>query len=73
MTIAISLPVLWLIAISFFMFVVATWLCFSQGLFDGSDTYGVWALFIVCIYAVFWAVPSLATWAVWATWFKEAL
>ena len=73
MTITISLGAMILIGISVALFVGTTILCHLQGLFDGSSggyLSGLDSLFTIIIYAVFWAIPSLASWAIWATWWR---
>lgn len=69
-TLTLGLVPLVLIGVSVILFGLATWACASQGLFEGSDTFGVGAMFTLVIYAVLWAIPSLIAWAVYATWFK---
>ncbi|MFN3303053.1 MAG: hypothetical protein ACK44A_04960 [Roseateles sp.] len=72
MTLTLSLPVLILLGISLALFIATTYLCHSQGMFDGGGGYagGLDGLFTVILYAIFWAIPSLIAWAVWATWFR---
>ena len=73
MTLTLSLSVLVLIGISLSLFVGVTILAHSQGMFDrGGGGYlgGINALFTIILYAVFWAVPSLLAWAIWATWWR---
>ena len=73
MTLTLSLPVLILIGISFAMFIGVTILAHSQGMFDGGGggyLGGIDALFTIILYAVFWVVPSLLAWAIWATWWR---
>ena len=73
MTLTLSLPVLILIGISLALFVGVTILAHSQGMFDGGGggyLGGIDALFTIILYVVFWAVPSLLAWAIWATWWR---
>ena len=72
MTLTLSLPVLVLLGISFALFIGVTILAHSQGMLDGGGGYlgGIDALFTIILYAVFWAVPSLLAWAIWATWWR---
>ena len=68
---AISTGALVIIGLSIALFIATTWLCYLQGMFDGSpDTYGVGAIFTMFFYMLFWGIPTLVIWAVWATWFK---
>lgn len=72
MTLTISLPALILIGISLALFIGVTVLCFYQGMFDNSGGYagGLDGLFTLILYLIFWALPSLAGWAIWATWWR---
>lgn len=72
MTVTLTMPFLLLAGLSLLLFIGATILAHQQGLFDGGGGYagGLDAVFIVILYAVFWAIPSLLAWAVWATWWK---
>lgn len=72
MTYSITMNVwhLGLIFFSVILFIAAGLLCKSQGLFDGPDTYGIGGFFIVGIFAIFWGMPSVLAWAIWATWIK---
>jgi len=72
MTLTISLPLLILLGISLALFATVTVLCHCQGLFDGGDGYlaGLDSLFTLILYGMFWAVPSLMAWAIWATWWR---
>ena len=73
MTLTLSLPVLVLLGISFALFIGVTILAHSQGMLDGGGggyLGGIDALFTIILYAVFWAVPSLLAWAIWATWWR---
>jgi hypothetical protein len=72
MTITLTTPFLLLGGLSLLLFVGVTILCHWQGMFDGGGGYagGLDGFFIVIAYAVFWAVPSLLVWAVWATWWR---
>lgn len=73
MTITFTLPFLLLAGFSLALFIGVTILAHSQGMFDGSGggyLGGIDALFTIILYAVFWAVPSLLAWAVWATWWR---
>ena len=71
MTLTLSLPVLVLLGISFALFIGVTILAHSQGMLDGGGYLGgIDALFTIILYAVFWAVPSLLAWAIWATWWR---
>lgn len=72
MTLTISLPALILIVLSLALFIGVTFLCFCQGMFDDGGGYGggLGGMFIFIFYAVFWAIPSLAGWAIWATWWR---
>lgn len=72
LTLTLPLPLLLLLGFSGLLFLVVTALCHRRGLFDSCGGLGdVFAgLFLIVNYAIFWAVPSLLAWAVWATWFK---
>lgn len=73
MTLTISLPVLILLGLSLALFVGATILAHSQGMFDaGGGGYlgGIDAMFTMILYTLLWALPSLLAWAVWATWWR---
>lgn len=72
MTLTLSLPLLMLVGFSLLLFISVTIFCHSQGMFDGGGGYlgGIDALFTLIVYGMFWAVPSLMAWAVWATWFR---
>lgn len=72
MTLTISLSALVLIGLSVALFIGVTVLCFMQGMFDGGGGYagGLGSIFTFLFYVVFWAVPSLAGWAIWATWWR---
>jgi len=72
MTLTITLLPAMLIVASIALFLAATWFLWWQGLFDGShDPFGMGFLFCIAIYSVFWLIPSLTGWAVWATWFRQ--
>lgn len=71
MTFSISLAVLVGLAFSAVLFIIATVICWRQGLFDGGGGYagGLDAVFIIFMYVIFWILPSILTWAIYATWF----
>ena len=71
MTITLSLSLVVGLALSAALFVAVTVLCWHQGMFDGGGGYagGLDAVFTVIAYTLCWAVPSLAGWAIYATWF----
>lgn len=71
MTITISAPHLIMLAICIALFVATTVFCVWQGLFDGNDQFGIGEIFKIAAYAVFWIIPSLTMWAVWATWIRQ--
>ena len=72
MTVTLTLPFLMLAGFSLALFIGVTIFCHFQGLFDNGGGYlgGIDALFTIIVYSMFWAVPSLMAWAVWATWFR---
>jgi hypothetical protein len=72
MTFTITLPVLILLGISLALFIGTTVLAHYQGMFDNSGGYagGLDGLFLLILYAIFWAIPSLVAWAIWATWLR---
>lgn len=72
MTITLPLPLLLLAGLSLLLFINATILAHKNGMFDGGGGYagGVEAIFLVALYLIFWALPSLLAWAVWATWWR---
>jgi hypothetical protein len=72
MTITLSLPFLLLAGFSLLLFIGVTILGHYQGMFDGGDGYagGLGGLFLIILYAILWAGPSLLAWAIWATWWK---
>ena len=70
MTFTITLPFILLLAFSFVMFILATLLNWQQGLFEPASDYGVGGFFALTIYAILWVIPSLAAWAIYATWWK---
>jgi len=72
MTITLTLPLLLLAGFSLLLFIGVTILAYSQGLYDGRGGLGgaMEGAFLVILYAICWALPSLLTWAVWATWLR---
>lgn len=73
MTLTISLSVLILLGISVALFIGVTVFCHREGMFDaggGGYCAGLDGLFMIGIYLIFWALPSLIAWAVWATWLR---
>lgn len=68
MTITFSLAAAVGIALSGLLFIAVAVLCHQQGLFDGHDTHGIGAMFTLLLFGILWAVPSLAGWAIYATW-----
>jgi hypothetical protein len=74
-TFSLSIGAMALIALTIVLFVGMTLLCWLGGLFDGAGgAFGcdTSPLFIAFFFAIGWALPSLAAWAVWATWFRGA-
>ena len=70
-SISLSLGAVLLLAMSLLLFVLVTWFCVSQGLFDDGGGYiDLSGFFVFVIYVIGWAMPSLVAWAVWATWFQ---
>lgn len=69
MTITIPAPLFALICASLALLIVITAVVWQSGGFDGGPTDG---LFAVLAYLLGWALPTLAGWAVWATWFRGA-
>ena len=74
MTFTIPLSLMGIAAFSAFLFIAVTIICWRNGMFDGGGGYagGLDALFTIIAYAILWAIPSLAAWAVYATWFGGA-
>lgn len=72
MTITLTLPFLLLAGFSLLLFIAVTFLAHQQGMFDGGGGYagGLDGLFLMMLYALLWAAPSLLAWAVWATWWR---
>lgn len=70
MSITIPLPILLLISGALVLFLIALWLCWSQGMFDEGDSYGIGCVFSIAVMALVFAIPSLTGWAIYATWFK---
>ena len=70
MTITISLTTLLLSSGALTLFLIALWLCWREGLFDGSYSYGIACVFVIAIMSIVFAIPSLAGWTLYATWFK---
>jgi hypothetical protein len=72
LTISLSAGAITVIAICVGLFLAATACCAKADLF-GSKAGMASAFdgaFILLIYALVWAVPSLIAWAVWATWLR---
>lgn len=70
MTVTLSLPFLLGICLSVALFAGVTVLAWTQGLFEDAP-YGVGGMFALMLYAILWALPSLAGWAIYATWFSN--
>ncbi len=68
MTITLSLAAVIGIGLSLLLLCAVLYLCHQQGLFDGRDTYGLGGLFAVVLISLLWLAPSLAGWAIYATW-----
>lgn len=58
-----------LMLIAVLLFALVTMFCWRAGLFEGNDL-GLGTLFAVLFYAGGWVIPTLAMWAVWATWLR---
>lgn len=69
-TVTLSAAALFALAGSAALFVIATIICAREKLFSANDSYEIGALFGLCVYALVWLVPSLLSWAVWATWWR---
>jgi ABC-type dipeptide/oligopeptide/nickel transport system permease subunit len=72
MTFTIPLSLFVIVSLSALLFFAVTVFAWHSGLFDGgSSGYagGMDGLFLIILYAVLWAIPSLAGWAIYATWF----
>lgn len=69
MTITMPMTLLALICASLALLIIITAVVRRNGGFDGGSTDG---LFAVLAYLLAWALPTLAGWAVWATWFRGA-
>lgn len=67
---SIPAPLAWIVGVSAITFIVLTVVLFREGVFDGSDLFGLNVLFATLTYAVLWLIPSLLAWAIWATWFN---
>lgn len=72
MTLTISLPVLIGLSLCLLLFIAVTVLAHSEGMFDDPGGYlaGLNGAFLVLLYAILWALPSLAGWAIYATWWR---
>lgn len=70
MIITIPIGLLAVLCISLVLFILVTLSCHRSGLFDGTDSLGIGALFTLLFYALGWLIPSLAAWAAWATWWR---
>lgn len=74
MTVTIPLALLVIGSLSALLFVAVTVFAWYSGLFDGGSSgyaAGLEGFFIIILYAVLWAIPSLAGWAIYATWFAN--
>ena len=69
MTITIPVALLALICAGVALFIIITAVVARNDGFRGDPTDG---LFAVIAYLLGWALPMLAGWAVWATWFRGA-
>ena len=69
MTIAIPVALFALICASLALHIVVTAVVWRNDGFRGEPTDG---LFAVLAYLLGWALPTLAGWAVYATWFRGA-
>ena len=71
MTVTIPLSLMVIGGLSALLFIAVTVFAWHAGLFDDAGGYagGLEAFFITILYAVLWAIPSLAGWAIYATWF----
>ena len=69
MTITIPVALLALICASVALLIIVTVVVWRNGGFGGGTTDG---LFAVLAYLIGWALPTLAGWAVWATWLRGA-
>lgn len=70
MTLAISLPMLIGLGLSFLLFIAVSVLAVRQGLFDGGGYSDLSQISVVFFYIFLWLVPSLLGWAAYATWWK---
>ena len=69
-TFSIQFSAAMVIGFSLLLLIAVTAFCVKSGLWDDGDPWGIGWMFTIIIYACFWAVPSLAAWAVWATWLR---
>jgi len=69
-----SLPLLIGIGLSAVLFIAVTLLLLWGGFFDDSGGFyaGFTAVCNLLAYTIFWAIPTLIGWAVYATWFRGA-
>lgn len=69
-SVTLSLGAAVLMIFSLVLFVVVTVVQRHMGMFDGADSLGIGGLFSLLFYVLFWALPSVLAWAVWATWLR---
>ena len=63
----ISLSALAFIGADIVLFIGVTLLCWFGGLFDVHLDRWAWP-FLAINYTIFWLMPTVIAWAVWATW-----
>lgn len=68
MTVTLSIPVIVMLSISAALFICVVLM--NRDSSSGGNFPDIGRFFALVTYLIFWLLPSLLMWSVWATWFR---